>query len=273
MALLASKQAGLLPSKQSGLIPSKQVASAQVLWTPLNLATPPSMYFSTADAASMTQGPASGGYPTVTAWASRAPNNPFSLLAGSGAPLLVPWNGKSALSGGVNYRYMKATGTGLFGSSGAATLMFVGLSIGSYVGSFSVDYLGGLGTVNNGQIGAPCQGNDLATGINYGANGNIVLVTWDGASTTNEVLYADGTVAASRTRSMPKPGTSAVIQVLINAAGSNGDYIQAAIGVPGIVSASDRKKLEGWAAWTFNLVSQLPSSHPYKSRAPYVSDP
>lgn len=38
--------------------------------------------------------------------------------------------------------------------------------------------------------------------------------------------------------------------------------------IAGKPTQADYQKLEGWAAWKYNLVSQLPANHPYKSAAP-----
>lgn len=39
------------------------------------------------------------------------------------------------------------------------------------------------------------------------------------------------------------------------------------------VSTSVKQKMEGFLAWKFGLQGNLPGGHPYKSRAPFVSDP
>ena len=49
--------------------------------------------------------------------------------------------------------------------------------------------------------------------------------------------------------------------------------IQEIVIFSGKLSDSDRAKAFGYAAWKWGQVANLPASHPYKSRAPYVSDP
>jgi hypothetical protein len=38
-----------------------------------------------------------------------------------------------------------------------------------------------------------------------------------------------------------------------------------------VLTQAETDQLQGWAAWTFNLVSQLPANHPYKTAAPTVT--
>jgi hypothetical protein len=49
---------------------------------------------------------------------------------------------------------------------------------------------------------------------------------------------------------------------------SFGAYTLAYMMIGNPPSAGNIQKLEGWAAWRFNLVSLLPGGHPYKSAAP-----
>ena len=46
--------------------------------------------------------------------------------------------------------------------------------------------------------------------------------------------------------------------------GINGKLGCVVIGV-GVLSSSDREKLEGWAAYKYGLQSNLPGGHPYKT--------
>jgi len=39
------------------------------------------------------------------------------------------------------------------------------------------------------------------------------------------------------------------------------------------MTPADRQKLEGYLAWKWNLVGNLPASHPYKTQPPFVIDP
>jgi hypothetical protein len=77
-----------------------------------------------------------------------------------------------------------------------------------------------------------------------------------GATVTNPVYAGD---TADR-RLIFGEDASAVCQAIIGACG----YINR------VLSTTELQQLEGWAAWKWNFVANLPAGHPYKSAAPTV---
>ena len=238
-------------------------------WTPADAASV--LYCDVLDTSTLTFPTSS----TVSAIASKV----GTIVLNQGGPAgYAAKNGAFALFGASSYRYLKtSTGLSAINATGPLTMWFVGNggSGKSYTASMSLNGSGNdqhqIGTVNTGQIGSPSGGADLASNVTYGTNGNIVVLTWDGSSPVNEALYGDGTLLASQTRA-PFTTQASTLQVLTNSNETTGaiDSVQGFGIITGVLSTADRQRLEGWCAWRYNLVANLPAAHPYKSAAPTV---
>lgn len=99
--------------------------------------------------------------------------------------------------------------------------------------------------------------------------GNVGLqnvISFDGVSQT----LVDNTAVANN-------NSSGVSPITVGASSAGSESLLGYVGVCGVCdgapTTSELRKCEGWMAWKTGLQSNLPTSHPYKSRAPYVSDP
>lgn len=87
-----------------------------------------------------------------------------------------------------------------------------------------------------------------------------------------EIWVDGGAVYSSQKRALTTP-TNAPFYI---GRSPNGDAwqspVQEILWITGTLSSAERDKLFGYYAWRWNLVSQLPSGHAYKSAAPTIDD-
>jgi hypothetical protein len=102
------------------------------------------------------------------------------------------------------------------------------------------------------------------------ANTNaFVLATYDGnnfafrvnGSPANNGVNAFGLAGAGSTTIGSAPGELF--------SGTLGDILK----MNSVATLSQQQKIEGFEAWKYGLQALLPAGHPYKARAPFVSDP
>ena len=273
MALLASKQAGLLPSKQSGLLPSKQVAAAQTFWTPLTLGSALVAWWDP------TQGFSLNGS-NVASWTDRvgavvasqttASSQPaYSSTARNNSPGITLSNQVLRFIPGQNWPHGAVP-------LSIAVVGYVSPSVGQY------DYRTAFGYGSNGgavELGLGSNNIDVSNGASkdfkssaaWAGADQIAVITYDGATVS---VYGSGSSAGSGTLAIAPSLSTGIIGTGIQ---YPSDYwmgcVQDQILTSSVLTTSQRQKLEGYLAWKNNIVGLLPTSHPYKSRAPYVSDP
>lgn len=92
---------------------------------------------------------------------------------------------------------------------------------------------------------------------------------------TSIMAALDGTNATSTTTSLtPSSFTTPLSLVAVNTSGgSNFNGLIGDVVLTATATTSVKQKCEGFMAWKYALQGNLPGSHPYKSRPPYVSDP
>jgi hypothetical protein len=96
----------------------------------------------------------------------------------------------------------------------------------------------------------------------------------DGATTLTSVTDGGTPITTAYTPALAD--ATSVISVGATTAGSAMwlGTIQQVLVMNAVLTTSQRQKLEGWESWYDGKAgSNLPANHPYKSRAPFVSDP
>lgn len=120
--------------------------------------------------------------------------------------------------------------------------------------------------VSAGYYGNDLQGNVRWTGFDR------LFISAISAAGLAEQWVDGGAVQSAQKAVLSTPATS----TFWLGRSINGDVwknpIQEVILWSGTMSASDRQKLEGYFAWRWNLVSQLPADHPYKTTKPQIDD-
>lgn len=184
---------------------------------------------------------------TLSAWGAGGKAFAFtvfkSLTAGSGpavSGLFSQASGASS-SAGIGFLLLDSYGPSWY-SSGWAT------------GPFIEDYSGANATDRWGTSIGHIAGFKLGSTIGEWIDGT--AHTPDGSSTTGAFPNVSSQ-AWNFGKSWDGDGSVDLAQLMLF------DYD---------LTTTDRQKLEGWAAWTFGLVSNLPIDHPYKSAAPEQDD-
>lgn len=107
-------------------------------------------------------------------------------------------------------------------------------------------------------------------GITGTPNGLFNLFTWVKNGTTATNSYNGGSSTSSVTVNSTVDNTT----FEIGGASFISDYLACSISeiivCNSVISESDKQKAEGYLAWKWNLVSRLPSGHPYKTSPPYA---
>lgn len=95
----------------------------------------------------------------------------------------------------------------------------------------------------------------------------------------NEVsvtLNYNNTVNGTKSSGDPDPLTTLTLGAADSGGGEsnglNGQIGELVLAVQDSMTTADKQKLEGYMAWKWGLVSDLPGGHPYKSAAPTVTD-
>lgn len=280
MALVAPKQAGLLPSRQSGIVPAKQIAA---LWDPTQLGSALAAWWDPR------QGITLNGS-TVSAWADRVAGLSATQSTASAQPTYsaTARNGKPGLSM-TGSQYLTFTPSSAFPSGSAVGVIVAAayqVSPGNQ-GTWAVSYgaansNAGLtryittsdSTVGNVAIGVSGSASNLTTAESWKAVDRLVIGQFGAGQTLT--ANVDGLAIETVTPS-PTINTSLSTGRLGGWAyyGSNlNGVLQQIMVINRSLTVSERQKLEGWESWADGKNgANLPSSHPYKSRAPYMSDP
>jgi hypothetical protein len=234
-------------------------------------------WFDASDASTMTV----DGSARVLEWRSKVDGWKVSISANN-APTLVA-NGRNSLPAVV---FSNNSGTGMSGAAGPklpigssagvmsgvasyvtqsteyATLLTYGIRDGAMLRSVSAhSQKVSVGYYGNDQDGnAPWLGQDRMF---------TASIDTDGSST----IIADDTLTAT---AKLRPLATTANSTFWIGAGSNGDPwrnpVQELVIWNGLLSTADRQKLFGFYAWKWNLVSKLPTNHPYRTAAPMFDD-
>lgn len=150
---------------------------------------------------------------------------------------------------------------GYAGASGSYTAIYWGME--GVARSFN------LGT-NGGNIFASTYGagNDYSTGVQWATQDRIVLWRLNGASRVGGVRINGSPDLTYTFASVNTDATAGALGGRANNSNYFQGHIQAAIAGSALPTDDEAQRLEGWAAWEFNLVSLLPADHPYKNEAP-----
>lgn len=250
---------------------SGQGSAAQTLWTPLNLGIVGTVWHDAADTSkfSFNTGKVASwtdSYSGTVASQATSGNQPaYSATGLNGAPGLV-FTSASSQNLASNTLDMQAPVTvfAVGNYTNATTSPFIGSTVngglefrGTTGGQYDVlqQNVGNLGTSTNSSIG--------------GTNA-FALFTYELTTVTFRV---NGSVAGTNSTTQQFNHTGNLIIGGTNASeffgGSMGDIIS----IPAVATLSQVQKIEGYEAWKFGLQGNLPGGHPYKLRAPLVSDP
>lgn len=250
-------------------------SGASALWDPSKDA----VFIAWWDAQSLSSSP-------VASWTDRIGGTVASQATGANQPT---WSATARNSKpGLNFlaassQLLNFTPTGFPSGSAALSVGVAGFAVaggffncafayGANTGSGTIRFrLDGSGTTNT-QISL---GPSSLTGTAWAGTDQMSVVTIPAGATPTGSLYQDGNAATTLVM-----GTSALTTDIasIGAISSGGNYwngtIQQVIAANAVLTTSQRQKLEGWESWYDGKAgANLPGGHPYKSRAPFVSDP
>lgn len=268
------------------VVSGQLVALAGVLWTPENITT--SMYFN-ADNVTI------DGSNRVSQWTDLSGNDRHAVQSNnSRKPIANTFTGgQNALSfDGVDDLLWVGSTDYLDNVSGAWIFSVNNLASKSgYTAIVSSILSTGNGHIVNGfyndkyRIGSRRLDSDsFVTLVDTTAISGASHITFSQVDFANadSFLYVDGTQNASSTSHGTSGNTSSTYtyNTVIGAyagsesgsdynSGINGKLGCVVIGA-GVLSSSDREKLEGWAAHKYGLQSSLPSGHPYKNTPPLL---
>ena len=227
---------------------------------------------------------------TVTAWADKSPNN-VTLTLSNGA------GGSTVLSTYLNLPVVQFSNSCLYNASFSYPLASrsIFLVLAEIVHQF---YRGFIGFSSNGQSDYNTSNGYVITSTGFtGSNiefsqnqgnggfvyrmdtGNASLTTpfglyEDVTSGTSVNIYNAGSNAYSTTTSVT-PSPSLGVTIAGRGLGpSLGSMIVAEILCYNVaVTAGQRQQIEGYLAWKWNLIANLPSTHPYKNAPPGLPVP
>lgn len=248
---------------------------AGVLWTPLNLGSALVAWW---DAHSLSSSPVSSWVDTksgIAATQGTGANQPtWSATARNGTPGLS-FNGTSS--------NLTFTPTGFPAGSSASTFLvggflntanttnfFSALTYGTNAGLqlWSLSNEGGFASMQNG------SDNGKST-LSWNNLDRCVIVTTPTGSNPSQNIYVDGNTPTTNVRGTPNLTlTNGFIGAYFSAGSLWNGVIQQIVVMNRVATTSEAAKLAGWESWYDGKAgANLPGGHPYKSRAPYVSDP
>lgn len=239
--------------------------NSNVLWTPLNLGTSLLIWFDAADTSTMTM---SGG--NVMVWNSKG-STP-GVAAANGTQSLSP----AYTGGGLVFPKFSQIALEIFGTMPSNyDLCAVGTpqGAGGYANLLTTNNLAthtvilDVGTFTVGQYDSIFR----TSGLTW--SGQSVLYTSYIPGVSYSMALNAGTVG-NIVSGFPGDPITTIGNDQIGGAGNQGfgtiyDLVFTTQGL----STSNSNKLIGYEAWKYGLQGSLPGGFPYKSRAPYVSDP
>jgi hypothetical protein len=248
------------------------------LWTPANITT--LGWYDAQDAATIVQADAAG---RVSQWTDKGSAGTNHLLQATAANQpttgAVTISGFNALGFSAASQYFLAMGSNPFGatiSDGAIFLVIDVRSVTEATVTFSMS--GSSANANRWQSHCPYSdgtcyfdngGTSGANRVSYatGWAANAVRIMGFIGSITNSVqqIWESGTLKAGDATGH-NVSTAGNPTLGAGAGGTEHDtcYIGECIIINGTVSAANRQLIEGYLAWKWDLVSQLPEDHPFK---------
>lgn len=272
------------PGFQPGFRSGFKFVSGSVPWTPLNISSAALVAWW-----DPTQGIALNGS-NVSAWADRvgglapaqaiATQQPeFSATARNGKPGLV-FNSANSQFLNINSTGLLPTGTvaitiavaAFYNGTPAAVTRVAGY------GSTSVNGAARLAAISltGFDSAADVIGSRLTSSSTWANVDSFVEAQFPSGTGSQTIgIYADGNAPTTGALTLASITANATaIGAVVGGGTAWNGAVQQVLIISGTLSTSERQKLEGWESWTDGKVgSNLPSGHPYKSRAPYVSDP
>ncbi|WGM30253.1 hypothetical protein [Brevundimonas sp. NIBR11] len=253
---------------------------ASVPWTPAVLGGSVVGWWDALDAATFTL-----NGENVAAWANKGAaggaavqttgaNQPaYSASARNGRPGVVAGSGGKKLS-------FTTVVPGLPTGNAASTLAVVGVDTSGGGNA----YLFGYGTAATGQmrtlVTAPPNvvlahfgaANDTSSVLSWTHLDRIVVADVGAGVNPTSNLVVDGGGPQSKTITTLNTTTAGGF-IFARPSGSGGEWlgvVQEILVFNRVLTTTERRKLEGYLAWRWSVVANLPSGHPYKSSAPYV---
>lgn len=241
---------------------------ASFIWTPANITS--SHWFDADDASSITQN-GSG----VSQWSDKSGNNRHAVAVSGGEPTLITagLNGKNVINLNGTSGYFNVDLDSLSGVSHSSfmvtkTTTFTDIygAAGSSSGANSLH----VGFFNAASYRMNYWGNDYSTALTANfkpTEANLLNFVW--TSGTSKQILANGSSEGIRT-SAGTIGTMSGggrIGRVVNHGYYGGDIAEFII-VTGVVSLTDRQKMEGYLAHKWDLEANIPIGHPHKAAAP-----
>jgi len=215
----------------------------------------------------------------VSAWRSKVGGWGVTQTTAGNQPPYSTYNNLPAVFPTADSQFLSGTAPSALPTGGDAGSMTGVATVIAYRNTYSTLFYWGSANQNKARSIA-ATGNAVSSGY-YGndVQGN---VAWPGftrlfISSISATGYAEqwvdgGPVQGAQKNVLSTPATS----TFWVGRSINGDPwrnpIQEICLWKGTLSADERAKLEGYYAWRWNLVSQLPASHAYKAAAPTIND-
>lgn len=266
---------GFAPGFRSGF----QFLSVAQLWTPTELGSALVAWWDASDTANITQ---SGG--KVSSWRDKVGG--ITLTQGTAAA--QPAYSATARNGtpGVTFSYaaqqvLAGTQSTLPTGTASSVIAVAGYGTGTSTNNTFFSYGSGssngccriLGFGNSGtNVWASVFGTNHSPAISW--SGSDRFVTWQQVSGSASVLTIDGVASTGPAMVSATAGSYVSMGMISGNAFYLNGTVQHTLVTNRVLTASEQAKLEGWESWIDGKAgANLPAGHPYKSRAPYVSDP
>lgn len=245
------------------------------LWTPTRLGSAVVTWF---DAGTLSTLTLSGS--AVTSWASRA----GSITASQGTSSKRPTYSATARNSlpGVSFDgsddvLQFSSTTGLPSGDSDGFLCAVGYSNASGF-RYMVSY-GDTGTTTNGSRSAAVNSSGNAAFVVFGTSNDVNSnVSWNGSDRVFVAQGGSGQLSLTIDGQLSPQTVSTTLVTTSPGAAMLGAYsggnsywsgvLQEALIGNRKLTTGERQKMEGYLAWRWGLVSQLPSGHPYKTIRP-----
>jgi hypothetical protein len=252
-------------------------SKTESLWTPSNLGSDLDLWLDAADSNTFLLDNSA-----VTQWSDKTQNN-FNATqsVSTSRPVFTPnaINGKSAISFNGTSQFLNLPLAAARPAVYASFFVFKTATGGTLqkpiwceepnVGSDSKNYLANTRDVGIIYDQFIPSGGFIQTGSNTFVDSVVIVDTVQSAANSRSMLV-NGSLIGSSTEQY---AGAEISHVRIGARlGSSSYYHNSLIGevisLSSIPSESDRKKIQGYLAWKWGLVDNLPSDHPYKNSAP-----
>lgn len=248
------------------------------LWTPSNITT--IAWYDASDASTIL--PASG---TVTDWLDKSTNN-WTMIGGDGPQTgartingmnVMDMSGSRAHFGCDNFPVPSSGDVSIFMLTAIDAVNYADACAWSMIDSSNGNKWWRLAPGTNTQFNGVISSKNLSglalnmTGGPYDGRTNIFVSVFD-YTATNVSVYVDGTNEGSNSSYTAKAGGSHTFYLFRGVAGT-ASRVAPAGAIAEVILVEDcstetRQLVEGYLAWKWGLVDNLPADHRYKSNAP-----